>query len=122
MLTVMAAKVCRRAAEIVEIGWCQGSLARDDQGRPMGLNSGELFDPASSHIDAWCLEGAIRTAAHQLGAADRWYEVFQYMGLLFPEPLVQWNDTPGRTVDEVATALRAVAGRLESGVPLRELP
>lgn len=97
-------EVRRRAARLVERGWCQLSYARDRHGTPVGVNSAEAA--------SWCLLGAldeavpvpwtkadvarIETAAAQIAGE---------IGVCVKE-LDYWNDRPGRTQAQVVQALR----------------
>lgn len=114
------AKVLRRAAEIVEQGWCQGSKARDCLGRQV--------HPLSPVATQWCEAGAVHVAMAERGfrfgaqAADGWWwsDLTKHVdaaGLSWPLNNVLgalYNDVPGRTAGEVAAHLRAGAARLES--------
>jgi hypothetical protein len=79
-----------RAAELVEQGWMQGHFHGPH---------GEV-----------CLSAAIQQALGQCDKALRWRfgEMIQNAVVteVNAESLVDWNDAPGRTAEEVATALR----------------
>ena len=96
------AEVLRKAAEYLETyGWCQGYYRRDGGER--------------------CLMGAVAEVLHASSngnnaAACRRYE--EMKSALRPsinqrEP-VNWNDTPGRTAEEVIAKLREVADKLDA--------
>ena len=91
--------ILETAIELLECGWIQGGDAADAEGNDCHF--------AASGACQWCVMGAIAKAAYDLGTesypaidalasyldtADRW--------------IAHWNDEPGRTVDEVASALR----------------
>lgn len=125
---LMVDKVLLRAAEIVEAGWCQYRYTM-----PAGTGLGDVLTPnligigrAQAGVDRFCLMGALAKATMEIkgldnkdatamsifgehemeGAVDRLDRriMGRGQGLLAP-----WNDTPGRTADEVAALLRAEA-------------
>ena len=77
-------------------GWCQRAMAKDSLGGHM--------DPQSPYAVRWCLVGAV------LGSTDlsvntrvRVLDAIQDVtGCRFPST---WNDTPGRTQEEVLAVL-----------------
>lgn len=85
-------EVFAAAADVLERdGWCQGSMYRaDEDGRIIGR----------------CLLGAVRQAA-------KTYDDYVFAGDLLVDLLDRapstWNDTPGRTADEVIAKLREFA-------------
>jgi len=90
-----AEEVLAKAADIVEQGWCQHQL-QDLKGNycvlgalmvASGQGIGCLSDPAYL--------GAYRAALKELGG-EEWRKV----------DLVHWNNTPGRTPEEVSSTLR----------------
>lgn len=110
----MVVKTLRRAAELVETGWCQGAYGRRD---------GRMLKQCDSRLrlaDAVCAQGAIHVAAElELDAGVRACnlaatEVEATLRLPWESSLPLWQDQPGRTADEVAAALRATADRLEA--------
>lgn len=89
------ADILRNAALILaERGWCQNSIVRPD-GRV-------------------CAMGAIDLA---ISGRVRFGPLFEEVLFLLDEHLHQctphWNDTPGRTADEVTAAMRATADEWE---------
>ena len=105
-MSAMDAKVLRRAAEIVEQGWCQGALARDERGVGVGLNS-----PRAA---AWCAVGAFKLAMHELGCARIPCRSWDSAEAACGGSAVRFNNAPERTADEVAAALREAAARCEA--------
>lgn len=104
----MEAKIRRRAAEIVDQGWCQGALARDAQGCRLEGSAAVVDHPSAA---AWCAQGAYLLASLQITGKIGWC-------LLFPPPpgghsWADFNDTPGRTAAEVSAALRLSANTVE---------
>lgn len=101
----MDAKVLRRAAELIDQGWCQGALAKTGTGMMLG-------DPESPLAARWCVTGAFIRARAELDAHGT-TAFLKVMAETAPNP-AQWNNAPGRTADEVAAALRAAADRCET--------
>ena len=103
---LMDAKVLRRAAEIVDQGWCQDFLALDEHENAV--------DVQSPRAVRWCALGASILAGKQMGS-DGW-RAFHEASRTTPtgDRLTIWNNAPGRTADEVATYLRSVADRCEN--------
>jgi hypothetical protein len=93
---LMAAKVLRRAAELIDQGWIQGALAKDEQGHTV--------DCDDSSATRWCLVGALIRARYEIGANRT---------PILPGLNSDWNDKRGRTADEVAAALRRAADHAE---------
>ncbi len=90
-----AAEVARKAADLLKRdGWCQG--------RSEGPN-GER-----------CLVAALSVAGWR-STRMAWRRVFEAIRQEAGAPsLTDWNDTPGRTADEVIALLRQVATELEA--------
>lgn len=91
-------EVLLRAAELCEVGWVQGSAA------------------CSPGCD--CAVTAINAAASdELLSIWCWNELADYLRLPCPESagsaIIRWNDTPGRTKEEVVAALRAAAEKCQ---------
>lgn len=93
--------VLLKAASIVEQGWCQGSAYRNAKGDPCA------WDEAV----ASCAAGALTRAA--IEESDDWgpgyFGAMVALRLVIPDPVEVWNDTFGRTADEVAAAMRRAA-------------
>jgi hypothetical protein len=97
------------AAALVRRGWTQGAWARTLNGESIGL-----FDACAC---LFCARGALTCVATTCVAtidllqtiynSPSWPRVDS--GRL-PIGIVTWNDTPGRTAEEVATMLEKVAG------------
>lgn len=140
-----AQAVLRAAAAKVRIGWSKGASARDRYGSVVTLyvnGSSETGrtspNPAAGWFSAY---GAIVMAQYELratlGPAD-WDMVFTrareatgavHGGTNYVHPLIQFNESEGRTAEEVAELLEACADELDAGVkvdpPIRlpvELP
>lgn len=104
-LPVSPADVLRRAADLVDEGWCQGR----------------------SHIksadggDRYCAAGAIQKVA--LSADIGWHAEERVIDILRGRiggrtvsrwNIPRWNDEPGQTAEAVSAKLRAVADSLEN--------
>jgi hypothetical protein len=92
-------KVWRRAAELVDQGWCQGSMARDQYG--------DNIDVLSPRAVQWCYMGAVAKAVHE------------QIGSYVLSPLAMtlrtvWNDDDGRTAEQVSRRLRTEADLAET--------
>ncbi len=76
--------------------WCQGSLARDQDGNSLGSG-----DPDACQ---WCMIGAIEKSLFITSKAfSRLERVVKSKGF---EIIADWNDAPGRTHAEVIAALK----------------
>lgn len=100
-----ASKVLLEAARLVELGWSRGAHARTVDGQQCA--------PTRSDAVSWCPAGAIWRAAVRM-YGDRSYRVegealVRLRSVVAPQAIVNWNDAPGRTVDEVASRLRDAA-------------
>ena len=104
-------KILLDAAELVECGWLQGTLAASLNGCPV-----PAADPRACR---WCIIGAIEAAA-TAGGVERHPVLTLVWDRLSgvgssstaAADLAEWNDMPGRTAAEVAALLRSVAGKL----------
>ena len=97
----MVAKVLLRAAELVEMGHCKDVLALD----AVGVETA----PENAHAVAWCVVGAIVRASHEVGKHQALVPFMAHHGFDV-KGMLDWNNAPERTADEVAAALRAAAG------------
>lgn len=105
-----AQAIRRRAAALVRRGWTQGVYATDA--------GGHYQDWESSRACRFCAEGALRRAALEAGAPTLDTAINRALALTLvcarevgTRSLSAWNDTPGRTADEVAAALEGREGR-----------
>lgn len=90
-----AAEQFRAAAERVRAGWCRGELARDEQGRAVGV--------ASRAAVQWCAHGAL------WGRYSAWTALVSWA---IPG-LAGWNDSRQRTQGDVVLLLEWAAWRAE---------
>lgn len=96
------ARLLRRAADLVRLGWCQGAIAVADSGAEVSTD-----DPLAVR---WSMQGALARAWQEAGGQDERMvslAVFQHL-----QP-GDWQDEPGRTAEEVARHLEAVAAWAE---------
>ena len=107
-----AAEILNRAADIVSQpgAWTQGRTARDKDGAAVASHTPEAV--------CFCAIGAINRAAFEASTdwagSDLAYAMLsRQLRSDMPEALgvATWNDTPGRTQDEVANLLRRAAKR-----------
>jgi len=117
----MTAKVLRRAAELVEQGWCQGGLARQK-------SHGNFVEPFSPLAVEWCAEGALVMAAYEATGMLPFTEdgltllrgLFEAVQRVLPndsaraQDIAAWNDQSSRTADEVAALFRRAADQCEA--------
>lgn len=81
------AEILEGAADLIERdGWCQGHAMND---------AGEM-----------CLMQALVFTASGM---CEFHKLRRILGHAIDEPIVEWNDRPGRTKEEVITALREAA-------------
>ncbi len=94
-MTAQVAADLRAAAELLRAeGWCQGSY-------------GQAGGPR-------CMDGAILSVTAYPGPYDRALSVMRpVLDITATTPLAIWNDTPGRTLDEVLDALERAAQAAE---------
>lgn len=116
----VSAMVYRRAAEIVERGWCQGEIAKRADGTPLpACRSAEWHkwvervpwdewvewrEWAVRHPEAgqWCAAGARVLACLELNVSPD-------IGVGVHYDIDGFNDAPGRTASEVAAMFREAA-------------
>jgi hypothetical protein len=92
----MSSRMMAEACERVVTGWCQGDIAQDEDGRPVGAGSSEAR--------RWSMLGALLASwdggpVEELGQA-----VTSLHTSTEQSPLEVWNDRPGRTQEDVVVA------------------
>jgi hypothetical protein len=100
-LPMNGSKLLHDAAVLVERGWCQGTEARDADGR--------ATDVAADNAAAWSLLGALQattvsdpsTELQDVGDA-----VAALAELIMDPSLANWNDVAARTKLEVLSVLK----------------
>jgi hypothetical protein len=97
-------KIFRRAADIIDRGWCQGQLRK-----------GRLF-----RQDQFCFLGALDKASTESGipldvvlydAGGPMYEALRERTHSFHHSAISYNDWPGRKKEEVSSLLRDAADK-----------
>lgn len=104
MKTKTTTDVLNQAADLIEKGWTQKTLARNKQDQGCS--------PNNKNAVAWCVMGAL------LRVTDRSITYFTALNTLRGQmelgtSINSWNDHPKRTQAEVVTALRAAARKAE---------
>ena len=87
--------VIERALELVRKGWTQRANARDA--------SGNAVSPIGTEACCWCLDGALLVASDS--ALEYLQASISVSEALGGKGYIGWNDTPGRTQDEVVSLL-----------------
>jgi hypothetical protein len=107
-----AVVLLRRARALVGSGWTQGADARAADGTPL--------DPWSNEATAWSLLGALVAALEEGKAHDQALPLTELAlaldalaGFVDDDSLARWNDSPGRTLAQVESALAAAATEAE---------
>lgn len=92
-----------RAAELVEIGWCTGTQARDA--------SGCMTSPIDPLATQWCLIGALMRSSSEFEERPSagWECCPAVNRQIRTDFHATWNNAPGRTAAEVAAKLREQA-------------
>ena len=110
---VTQANILRRAADLVEQGWCQGHFSLDAHGNDVRLTSPEAV--------RFCTTGAIERAQHEMLPdvdCDALETFRSYLSKKAKEKCLRswgvrivsgWNDQDVRTQAEVVAALRECA-------------
>ncbi len=99
-------QVLRRTAELLETdGWCQGNSREE------------------ARMCVWAAINAASDREHRDNLAQAWRRACKVSDILCDhlelanyDLLPCWNDTPGRTVEEVVDVLRTVANLRDSNV------
>lgn len=123
-----AAEVLRAASAVVEAGWSQGAVARDGNGRPTPLFGGTGGDTSRAAVSrdavSFSLYGAVCKATHDAGGrVERlpllWDVLYRHAlagnddvphgGTNYVHPVLQYNEHPGRTKEDVLALLEIAA-------------
>jgi hypothetical protein len=103
--TDTARETLLKAAELVDIHWCQKAWAIDAEDKPCPSMS-----PAARRF---CAAGAIRRVAPDQATERRAIAIAEeHIDRVFIA-LENWNDAPGRTAAEVAALLRHAAQAIQ---------
>jgi hypothetical protein len=84
-----------KPSDYIKRGWTQGTAARN--------LVAERVNATSPYAVCWCIFGALLAADRIKSGATR----YKLQCHLRQDP-VDWNDTPGRTKEEVIAALEAI--------------
>lgn len=121
-----AAAALDKAADLVEQGWTQGELARDENGL--------ACRPTDSDATCWCAEGALRRVTYYAGPAMVGRDGEPFVVAFFAmtdrarlraieagsrntmQCLPDWNDAVGREAEQVAELMRECAAGLRGEV------
>ena len=105
--------VLKKAREKIEKGWTQLAYARRPDGTVVHSNHGDA--------NCWCLSGAIDCAYKELELDDRStlssgayravYDTIVQENHV--DTIAEWNDRPGRTVEQVLAVLDRTISDLE---------
>lgn len=129
-----AAEVLRAASAIIEAGgWSQGAVARDGNGRPVALFGGTGGDASRAAVNrdavSFSIYGAVCKATSDAGQVDRlpllWDVLYRHAsagtgdptpigGTNHVHPVIQFNEHPGRTKEEVLALLEIAAQDCEA--------
>jgi hypothetical protein len=114
----MVENIVRDARSRVASGWCQGEDARDA--------AGVAVEFWSEDARAWSLLGALVTPSHpsplanvEVSLSELAAAVVVVAEVLHTPSLKDWNDTPGRTQQQVVSALDTALERLASTAAAR---
>jgi hypothetical protein len=97
------------AYQLVLDGWCQGSSAEDEEGRPI--------EPSSAFARRWSAPGALeriwrRTSQDEDVALEAYQRACLALASAVRDVPQRWNDAKGRRQDEVLDCLAAALHEL----------
>ena len=100
------------ASELVLSGWCQGTAAQDEEGRPV--------EPSSAFARRWSAPGALeRVWRRAVGEADVALDAYERASLALSAAVrdipQRWNDSQERELDEVLEGLADAVHLLRPG-------
>jgi hypothetical protein len=116
-----ASDVLRAAGALIEVGWSQGAPARDGNGSPVPLHSGEVKAGVNPAAVSFSIYGAVCKALATAGPVDRlplvWDVLYRlasasdtpHGGNNHVHPVIQFNEQEGRTKAEVLALLDLAA-------------
>jgi hypothetical protein len=96
------AEQLRAAAVRVRLGWCQGALKQGERVCAIGALGLSIAPPGATAVTILSLMPASCALLRAIGHG--WKDALDA-----PLHVTAWNDTPGRTAEEVATALECAA-------------
>jgi hypothetical protein len=97
-------EVLIKAAELLEsspIAWTQNHIARDAEGYPEKANS--------PNVCSWCALGAIAKVQNLPDAPQEHNPAAMLLAYHLKVNIVDWNDNPLRTREDVINGLRSAA-------------
>jgi hypothetical protein len=103
----MPSRMMVEARERVTIGWCQGTVAQDEDGRAVA--------PESSDARRWSILGALLASWNGGPVGDLRQAVTSLLAATERLPLEVWNDRPGRTQTDVVGAFERAIDALARG-------
>jgi hypothetical protein len=108
----LAERMLADAYELVLSGWCQGSGAQDEMGRPI--------EPSSAFARRWSAAGALERAWRRgFDDRDAALDAFERANLALAAAVKdvpqKWNDAAGRTSDRVLEALLDALNLVRAG-------
>jgi hypothetical protein len=103
----MPSRMMVEARERITIGWCQGAVAQDEDGRAVA--------PESSDARRWSVLGALLASWHGGPVGDLRQAVRSLHAATERSHLEVWNDRPGRTQTDVVSAFERAIDALARG-------
>lgn len=103
----MPSRMMVEARSRIIIGWCQGAVAQDEDGRAVA--------PESSDARRWSILGALLASWNGGPAGDLRQAVTSLHAETERSPLEVWNDRPGRTQTDVVSAFERAIDALARG-------
>jgi hypothetical protein len=111
----LAEEMLADAYELILSGWCQGTAAQDEFGRPV--------EPASASARRWSASGALtrvwERSEERFGAAlEAFYTANLALTTIVRAVPQAWNDEKGRTQWQVLDAIALAAHEVSPGAAL----
>src|SRR5687767_6035833 len=103
----MSSRMMVEARERVTVGWCQGTVAQDEDGRAVA--------PESSDARRWSILGALLASWNGGPVGDLRQAVTSLLAATERLPLEVWNDRPERTQTDVVSAFERAIDTLARG-------
>lgn len=103
----MPSRMMVEARERIAIGWCQGAVAQDEDGRSVA--------PESSDARRWSILGALLASWNGGPVGDLRQAVSSLHAATERSHLEVWNDRPGRTQTDVVSAFERAIDTLARG-------
>ena len=102
---MLNSEMYNKAADMVESGWIQGEMAKNEEGC--------FVHPLAGDAKSWCLSGALRVVSWTVKDHNQYALTFLKLikNLGLSEHATTWNDRPRRTKEQVVALLRSAATR-----------